>query len=447
VYEPNELLSRLRLDCGDDDIIYEALQAGIEPELSEGALKRTCINLRNQLRNYFRNKDVVDMITQAFHEVKFNKTKIGNISTFALKLHEKLAPYTTNALEKDPAVVDAVDFSKPDEVSAIFETVKESESGETILRLGIKARNRMLDGGYRRGEAVVNSALAHNFKTGQNLTDFRHIAVYNTPVLKNPGKKPCLLRISFEDSLKENFMFMYEQFYMNEHKKDPKRKLPDLTQMSKEELMEYFMPRMTATGFNVFMMRVNPSAWTYLDLQNKILELEAEGYEVIACFVDYLAMMPTTGCIPSTNGADIRDMYRRIRNFCSARHILFVTPHQLSSEARKLVRDGATNFVKMLPGKAYYDGCQRLEQEVDLEIFQHIEFVGGNAYLTTMRGKHRKTRQTPRGDHYYALKMHDVGNIIDDVDDEVDTSYKVPGASPVGTGHDRPVFSNDHLDF
>lgn len=439
VYEPNELLQRLKMNCGDDDITFEALQSGILPELSENALKRTCINLRNQIRNYFREKDVVDIITKAFNKVRFNKTKIASMPGFVMELSEQLSPYISNHIEKDPAVVDEVDFSNQEEVANIFKSVKEAEEGNTVLRTGFQGKNRMLDGGYRRGEAVVTAALQHNFKTGGNLTDFRQIAVYNTPILRDPTKKPLLIRISFEDSLVENFTFLYDQFYHNEHRNDPHRISPDLNGFTKDELAEYVIPRMTANGFHVRMMRVNPSEWTYLDIQNKVLQMESEGFEVIALFVDYLAMVPTTGCINTTIGSDIRDMYRRMRNFCAPRHILFVTPHQLSSDAVKLVREGHNNLVKLLPGKNYYDGCQRLAQEVDLEIFQHIEYVNGKAYLTFQRGKHRKTRQTPRIDHYFALQLHDVGNLLDDIDGP-DTTLRKPGAGPIGSSRETQVW-------
>ena len=448
VYEPNELLQRLKMNVGDDDITFEALTAGIVPELSENSLKRTVLNLRNQIRNHFREKEVVDVITKAFHKVKFQKSKISSMHHFAMELTEQLSPYISNVLEKDPAVIDEVDFDHMDQVAGVFKTVKEADEGSMIMRLGFKGKNRFLDGGYRRGEAVLSSALPHNFKTGGNLTDFRQIAVYNSPILKNAAKKPLLLRISFEDSLRENFTFMYEQFYTNEHKNDPelKGKLPDLSALTDEELAAYFMPRMKATGFSIRMLRVNPSAWTYLDIQNKVLSLEADGYEVQALFLDYLAMVPTTGCIMTTAGSDIRDMFRRIRNFCAPRHILFVTPHQLSSDAKKLIREGQNNFVKVLPGKGYYDGSQRLDQEVDLEIFQHIEYVGGKPYLTFQRGKHRKTRQTPRIDHYFALPLHDVGNLLDDLDGP-DTTLRKPGAGPIGSPREVPAwdFINDLL--
>jgi hypothetical protein len=277
-------------------------------------------------------------------------------------------------------------------------------------------------------------ALQHNFKTGMSLTLFRQIAVYNLPKLRDPTKKPLLLRISFEDSLKENFTFMYQQMYVNENKK-----AVDLSKVTEEEMSNYVIERLTRNGYHIRMMRVNPSGWTYLDVQNKVLELEAEGFEILLCELDYLPMIPTTGCIMTTIGSDMRDMYRRLRNFFSQRFITFLTPHQLSTDAKRLIREGHGDLVKLVNGKGYYDGCQRLDQEVDGELYQHIEVVNGKSYLTFQRCKHRKTRQTPMADRYFVLPFHAIGDLMDDVNGE-DTTLKRPGGGPIGSGKEIPFF-------
>lgn len=434
IYEPGELLQRLRINVGDDDITYEALESGIKPELSESALKRTCVNIKNQIRNFYREKEATEIISKAFSKLKYSKTKITNISAFVSELTEQLSPYLNNNLEKDPAVVDEVDFSNAADVAGVFRTVKEDDDGGFIMRTGFQGFNRMLDGGIRRGESIVNAALQHNFKTGSSLTTFRQLAVYNKPMMKDPTKKPMLLRISFEDSLKENFTFLYEQIWTNQHKTKP-----DITELGEEELAAYSMETMSANGYHIRMMRVNPSLWTYLDIQNKVLQLESEGYEIHVLSLDYLAMVPTTGCIMTTMGSDIRDMFRRMRNFTAPRGISFLTPHQLSTDAKRLIREGHGDLVKLINGKGYYDGCQRLDQEVDVEIYQHIEYVNGKAYMTYQRGKHRKTKQTPMIDRYFVLPMHEIGNLMDDVNDE-DTTLRKPGGGKIGSSRELPVW-------
>lgn len=439
VYEPAELLQRLKVNVGDDDSLYDALYNGIAPELSESALKRTIVNLQRQIRKYFREKEVSDIIAKAFTKVKYNRSKIFDMDDFVTQVVTELSAYQSDNTEADPAIVGEVDFSNGDDVTAVYKSVKEDDNGDWIMRTGFQGLNRCLDGGFRRGEEVVLGALQHNFKTGMSLTLFKQIALYNTPKMIDPNKKPLLLRISFEDSLKENFTFLYQSLYVNEHKKSI-----DASHLSEEEMGAYVMDRLTRTGYHIKMLRVNPSLWTYLDIQNLVLKYESEGYEVHMCMLDYLAMVPTTGCIQTTIGSDIRDMFRRLRNFFNPRMTLFFTPHQLSNDAKKLTREGRGDLVKVVNGKGYWDSCGRLDQEVDLELYMHIEFVNGKAYLTIQRGKHRKTKQTPIADRYFVLEMHEIGDVYDDVLGE-DTTLKRPGGGRVGTKGEIPVFQFDEM--
>ena len=45
-----------------------------------------------------------------------------------------------------------------------------------------------------------------------------------------------------------------------------------------------------------------------------------------------------------------------------------------------LERTGPDNFLKHVVGRGYYDGCKRIDQEVDLEVYIHIGEVNGEFY-------------------------------------------------------------------
>jgi len=62
-------------------------------------------------------------------------------------------------------------------------------------------------------------------------------------------------------------------------------------------------------------MRVDPSQWTYSSVINKIIELEAQGYCIHILMLDYITLLPTTGCSTGPIGFDKKDLVRRIRNF------------------------------------------------------------------------------------------------------------------------------------
>lgn len=185
------------------------------------------------------------------------------------------------------------------------------------------------------------------------------------------------------------------------------------------------------------MVRWNPSDSTYLSLFDYINQLEADGYEVHAVVCDYLNMMSKRGCDQGPAGTDIRDLFRRTRNFFSSRSITFITPAQLSPAAKQLVRGNVENLVKEVANKGYYDGCSTIDQEVDMEIYIHKVIVNGRSYLTIGQGKHRKLRPTTERDTYFVLPFHDIGAIRDDIFGK-DTTLRHAGGGAIGTADEVP---------
>ena len=179
------------------------------------------------------------------------------------------------------------------------------------------------------------------------------IARHNKPIVyeEEKEKKPLLLRISFEDSLTNNMQFMYQ--YLKAHDGEF-ISAKDFEKISVSDMREYIIAKLTLNGFYIKMMRVDPSQWTYSHVINKIIELEAQGYSVHLLMLDYITLLPTTGCTAGPIGSDKKDLLRRIRNFCSARNIAVVTPLQLSSEAKTLIRMvcQSINFLMKLLKKA-----------------------------------------------------------------------------------------------
>jgi hypothetical protein len=436
VYEKDEILQRLKVNCSHDEKLYEAFSQGIEKDMDEGSLKRTVLSIRKYISDSFRENETIKLFTTAANSLRFERDKIKDMRSFVKDFAVKLEPYQIEASRKDPAIVGSVDLGDTSGLSEAFDEVKEMDNSTSLLKTGWQGLNRFLGGGYRRGETVVCAALPHNNKTGSTLTMFKQLAVHNTPVMINPAKKPLMLRISFEDSLLQNIQFLYQNLYENEY--GVKANLKDVTS---KQMAEYVQAKMQVNGYHVKMMRVNPSDWTYKDIQNTILELEANGYELHVLALDYLTMIPTTGCESGPPGHDIRDMYKRMRNFCSARKILMITPHQLSTEAKQLIRDGNSDFVKKIVGGGYYAGCKSVDNEVDIEIFIHIERLNGRAYQTFQRGKHRGVSSTPDKYKYFVLPFPEDGRpILDDLH-LADTTCSKVGAGPVGSAEETPFWS------
>ena len=163
---------------------------------------------------------------------------------------------------------------------------------------------------------------------------------------------------------------------------------------------------------------------TYKHIINKTLEYEADGYEVHAVIVDYLAKLPSTGCISGPSGVDYRDMWNRLRNYFSARSTLFISPWQLSTEAKQLIRNGVSdvNFVKEIAGKGYTELSKQIDQVVDLELYIHIANVNRKPYLTVQRGKHRSPTIIDPDKMYFMLPFPHKAPILEDINEEGDTS-------------------------
>lgn len=421
-YEKTELLQTIKTLCGENESLYNAFEQGIDTEMSEASLKRTIINIKKTLHSHFRDDKLKEIIGKAYIEFTHRRDKIKDVAKWLTEFIACVEPFQIGVNAKDPAIIEDVAMHDIDKVRNVFESIKTEESGESVLKTGWQGLNRMLDGGFRETEEWSIGALQHNYKSGFSLTIFRQIAQYNTPKLRDVNKKPLLLRISFEDSIKINFKFLYKSLKENEL-----GKVISTAGIPHAEMADYVQKKLSENGFHIRLLEVNPSLWTYKDICNKIIELEAEGYEIKLCMVDYLLKLPTTGCDQGPFGHDIRNMYERIRAFMSSRRIPFITPHQLSTEAKKMVREGRSDFVKLLPGMGFYAGCGQLDQVVDGELFIHIEKLNKESYLTIQRGKHRKVEITPDEHLYMALKFVKNGIIPDDVDKDDTTRQKVGG--------------------
>jgi hypothetical protein len=259
-------------------------------------------------------------------------------------------------------------------------------------------------------------------------------------VLTTPGKKPLLLRISFEDSLNSNLQFLYQNIWENNNGGET----PSLKGLKAQDMGRYVREHMQVTGYHVRMMRVDPGQWTYKDIQNTVLDYEANGYEVHCLMLDYLPMIPTTGCEQGSGGIDKLDMVRRMRNFCSSRGILMITPWQMSTDAKMLKREGSTELVKKVKDGGYYKDTKQVDQEVDGELYQHIEHVNGDAFLTMQRGKHRLPSLIAEVDKYIVLPFPKNASIPDDLNKREITLRK-PGGGQLGSDHEVPFFEFDDL--
>lgn len=435
VYDTKEFLQRLRVNVNNDHGLFDAFYSSIGTDYEENALKHTILTYRRILNEYINQAKVKDILKNAYTKAWFQTDGV-DWRFFVKEINESLEPFSSiSSVEvTHPSVVSDIMFTSPDDVKNVFNrSIKELDS-TGIIKFGWQGLNRMFGptGGARRGEFIVIGALQHNFKSGTTLEMFKSAAIYNIPRLRDPSKKPLLMRISFENPIEKDMTDLYRSLVENETGIfcDPRH-------IDTDEATRFVIDRLQNRGWYINMCHIDPSEFTYRDLFERIERFEADGYEVVMLNMDYLPMMSKKGCAQGPAGVEIRDLYRRVRNFTAKRGIITITPHQLSTDAKQLTRLGIDNFVQEIANKGYYDGCRTIDQEVDMEIYQHIVKVNGESYLTFQRGKHRKPLGiiTPDRDLYTVYKFEVVGTIPDDVED-IDKSRRTVGGKTINEGGD-----------
>lgn len=387
-YDKLNLIQTLQLILKQNDSALSVIDKALNLESTTGGLKRSIVSLRANLNNYYKEAELTSLIKKAAYDLSMGKLE-ESVQDYTSKLVVNIEALSNITKLKDPGIVDEIDISDDEEMNKVITKVKNQTTGDGRFKTGWLELNTMLNGGFRRGEMVLTSALQHNYKSGFCQSLFAQLCMYNSPVLLDKNKKPLALFISLEDDSDVIANFLYRYLYNTEFSSQP-----DMEDVTPKEIAEYIKTKLTMTGFNVKILRVNPSDWTYKSLFNKIIEYEAAGYELEILFIDYLSKLPTTGCISSgPMGTDLRDLMNRVRNFCnnSARQVLVLTPHQLSVDCKQLLRNGISgqDLVKEIANKGYYEGSRQIDQVVDLEIHQHIARIGKNYYLTMQRGKRR----------------------------------------------------------
>ena len=399
-YLKRDLLQRVRLAVGDDDRWYEAILTSIDFDLSDEEVLKEIVNMRNSLNNFFREKEIGEVLSKASVLMNFKRDSIKNMSEFLLEVRTKLDQLDVTSGFKDPAVIDSIDIDNDQNLDDLFAR-ENMEDTNDVYTMGWQGMNRALQGGPRPGDFINYSGLQHKYKTGLGLSAFRWFAVHNKPKNKDPKKKPLLLRISFEDKLIENLKTLYLLCKYNDT-----RQYIDISKVSVEEMKREIKEKMKVNGWSIKMERLDPTQCTYKSVMNRILELESQGYAVEAFFPDYIGLIPTTGCnVNGPIGTDMRELIRRFRNFFSPRRAVTFNPHQLSTDAKGLIRSGIPEdkFVKEIAGRGYYSGSKQLDQEFDIGILIHLFRYKGKTYLSIMIEKHRLTTVVNSEEDLYFL--------------------------------------------
>lgn len=414
-YDKLSLLQSLEMILKDKESLLKIVDKTINTELRQADIKRTIISLRNVLNNYYKEESVKKLVSKAAFQLNTNSIGDKTISDFITELTTNLEAHSMTTKVKDPGIIDEQDVGDEASLGNVIDRIKAQATEGGRLVTGWKELNEMTQGGFRKGIMASVNALQHNYKSGFTQSLLMQFPRYNKPILDEPGKKPLIIYVSFEDDSTVYVEFMYRYLYYNENEK-----LPDMENVDKSAMAKYIKEKLSVNGYHVKMVRVNPSEWTYKHLFNKILEYEANGYEIHAMLIDYLSKLPTTGCIQGPAGTDLRDLYQRVRNFATSKNILTITPHQLSSDAKSLMRNGLSSigFLKEIASRGYTEGSKQLDQVLDMEINLTRTTVNRKWHLAVGRGKDRQPGILDDDKMFFMLPFPPKAPIMENVNKE-----------------------------
>lgn len=415
VYDASDLLTRVRLNIVDDDKWYSAIEKSINAKLDEVAVSRSIIVLRAKVAAFINQEKVAKILRERSSEWNFRHSGIEDPTRFIQDVISDLESSLSHNGMKDSAVQDEVDFDVIETVDAVTEKVAAIADGSLIWKTGWQDFNDMFQGGLREGETIVCGALPHNDKTGTTLSIFKQLAQYNEPRIRKPGKKPTLVRLTLEDPMTNNMSYLYQNIVHNET-----GETVDVEGIDPKQISRAVQDLITSRGFSVRMAYVDPTEWSYRSLQNYVLKLESQGHDVQVLMVDYLSMIPTVGCRTGPTGTDLQDLFRRMRNFCRSRGILFITPHQLSTEALNLTRgivsdEGLLPFIAL---KGFWQDAKGLAREFDGAFYVHIIKKDDVAYKAFQRDKHRWPGIIPESKKFFIYQFPGPMPIPDDLGKE-----------------------------
>lgn len=385
-YDATELLQQIRLITNGDANLYQAIAQGIESDMDQPILKRNITNLRKTVANYFREQRISEIVSRAHRDLSFNRHNITDLSQYIRNVITELEVTSTKATAKDPAIIFSLDIGDDGAMREVFDDVAASNTEGLAFTTGSCELNEALQGGPRPGDTMIIGALQHNYKTGFSLSLFADIAVNNRPKCTDPTKKPLMVRFTCEDPVRNNAQFLYQKL-----KYDETREKIDIKKVSVEEMVSYLKQRLQVNGYHILLEEVNPLLSSYQTIINRCIELESKGYHIEVLAIDYLSKIPTTGCVQGSLGDDVMDQLSRMRAYAAANRILLVSPHQLSTDAkRKLETVPAEQFLHVIKGGGFFEKTKGLDRIYDIGILIHkVETQTNGDWLHCVVDKHR----------------------------------------------------------
>ena len=311
---------------------------------------------------------------------------------------EKLDDINRSKTSKDANIMESVSIMDGGVAKSLE---KDSDGTRLKLKTGWSKLNTGLGGCLYTGQLVAVQAMQHKNKTGFTLSLFLQTMLNNEIKLPD-GKKPVWLWISLEDDLTQIITKIYIYLYFREN-----RTMPNMLEATSTSVSDYVMNTLGKTGIRLELLRIDGFKFSRAFYENIIRGYEVRGMQVVVTAVDYLekAQVDAAALNTGATGSGLKNMMTSFRNYIQENNILFITPHQLATNANDILRGGVSDsdFLPLIVGKNFTQGSRGLSQEFDVEILIHLCSIAGIHYQAVQIGKLKGTSYVNAADKYMLI--------------------------------------------
>lgn len=373
-----------------DDATYRSImEEQVLPELDETILNGADIDYiikiitENVKYGFLYNyiPELSQVIEDSYGEGYLNISEINNrFEIIMSKLMNDMRK--VKSLDSANKIFDLNNDTLKETMSDVIDELKKPESS---LITGYKRLNEMLCGGFAKGRIYCFLGSTGGFKSGLLINLLKSLKINNTYKPKDLSKKPMILYVTQENSIKESVQRLFATI-SNENLKSLS---PD---QAIDRLKEGGLD-LDSNGINIRMIfkqggTVNTSV--FYDLA---ADLDTEGYEIIAILHDYVKTMK-----PVDNHPEIRiamtNVVREMKYVAVNLDIPVITAAQLNREAAKTIDSAAgTSKVDITRqiGRSNVGESWSMIEELDFGAIVNREFheQHNRDYLVIKGVKHR----------------------------------------------------------
>ncbi|HFT2124571.1 TPA: DnaB family ATPase [Pseudomonas aeruginosa] len=409
------LMQRVAIFCKNDDSLRDAVNVGLEDLETEELSRRLVYKQITEIRSSMEDEVFEKQFKKAMKEVLYKDLVDTKPEDFA-KLIDLIQERVNNAYgERQSEVVSSVNTATPESMLDIIEMAKTENSAEGIIKTGIQGLNQGLepDGGLRRSKMYLLEAMTNRGKSFGMAHLIASAGMYNKPMLRNKAKIPTILYESAEDAMELVIRRIYKLAVTTKYKEDR-----DFQVTESMDIVTAIADCFRKNGWYLVINQIEAHKDNRDKMFARVRQLELKGHEIILYGYDYLALQ-NFDKLPGENKSDkLQLLFRTVRSFMIARGICFLTPHQLSPEAKKLLKElddeSEVYFAREVSGKSMTETSTKITNEVDGVITIHVAKTSMKNYFTCSIGKQRGEGCSPEK-RFFIYDLDPVLGLVHDI--------------------------------